>query len=998
MSSSGRSSGGGSLATLTDVDAATAALDHRRLVYDAIAGKFKGVAPSGFNVKDYGAIGDGTAHALSTRFASLAAAQVVYPFALSTAQQIDWCAITAAILAANAAIIDPSRTSAIYMPQAAYRTDAEVVATGAKTNIYGDGKEASVIQPLTDFGKGYYALRPDILKAEHFEIRGIGVSGPTHTSSPGGPAPCKMHGLLLAGGNCSTWDVRASYFYRGIEFAADHSSVYDTICSSNYLGLFWGLDRNAEADQYIGGGSNFASNIFSSWACKGSNMIGGVSADSAHLGDGPYGIYGESSTPVAGPTTVANVGGSTGAPFTAGGTFFYFYAPLYGVVDEAMVSAASAATVVAAGGSATITMPADADATAWIVYRATSATPGTTTVLARFVSLTNVFTDTGPSTATTLVPLWPNQILLSGAVLRDCPCEAYGNGYIYSVSDDSVTRNLWLGASTANAFTTDRMVVGQPQRASVKCGVFDSNIMIGDVGSLLTPGPDSDGCAILAAGGTNGNVLEPVDLTWISNTKPIWTATSGTPTLVVKGPKGKQGHLVKLDTGAVTANDLIGTSLSSERLKRYPAGGTGPVHGVAAQDFATVAGYFLMWEPGQRMDLASTDASITSADTWLKPDPSNAGKVVKAAGPWDGPAVAWSYAGLASGVKVDSRLVTNNGGGDPNAILQTLIDAKGDLLIGSADNTIIRKAIGTNGQVLTADSTQPGGAKWATLAGATGGWAGLLGDGSDGALVLDGTSAVTGFSRSGTTYTLNRECHSTTFTVNTGVTVKTQGYAIFCQGAFVNAGTIHDDGTSSVATAGAGGGGSGTWSSGGNGGNGATGTPSTPAAVSALAVSGLGGAGGAGSTGSAGPAGVATSTVAKERLKIPSVVLTSATPVTGAVRTLSGGTGGGGGGGDGTNSGGGGGAGGGSVIIFALSIDNTGGTIRSAGGNGFTPTTGNCGGGGGGGGGPVVLFTTTPIVNAGTLSSPGGTHGNGVGTGANGTDGAAGTVFQTVLA
>jgi hypothetical protein len=48
------------------------------------------------------------------------------------------------------------------------------------------------------------------------------------------------------------------------------------------------------------------------------------------------------------------------------------------------------------------------------------------------------------------------------------------------------------------------------------------------------------------------------------------------------------------------------------------------------------------------------------------------------------------------------------------------IDAKGDLLAGTADNTIGRLAIGTNNQVLTADSSTATGMKWATAASTTG--------------------------------------------------------------------------------------------------------------------------------------------------------------------------------------------------------------------------------------------------------------------------------------
>lgn len=45
---------------------------------------------------------------------------------------------------------------------------------------------------------------------------------------------------------------------------------------------------------------------------------------------------------------------------------------------------------------------------------------------------------------------------------------------------------------------------------------------------------------------------------------------------------------------------------------------------------------------------------------------------------------------------------------------KALVDAKGDLIVATADNTPDRLAVGTNGQVLTADSTQATGTKWAT--------------------------------------------------------------------------------------------------------------------------------------------------------------------------------------------------------------------------------------------------------------------------------------------
>jgi hypothetical protein len=55
-------------------------------------------------------------------------------------------------------------------------------------------------------------------------------------------------------------------------------------------------------------------------------------------------------------------------------------------------------------------------------------------------------------------------------------------------------------------------------------------------------------------------------------------------------------------------------------------------------------------------------------------------------------------------------------------ISETLIDAKGDLIVGSADDTAARIAVGTDGFVLTADSAEATGVKWAA---ASGGGAGL---------------------------------------------------------------------------------------------------------------------------------------------------------------------------------------------------------------------------------------------------------------------------------
>jgi hypothetical protein len=66
----------------------------------------------------------------------------------------------------------------------------------------------------------------------------------------------------------------------------------------------------------------------------------------------------------------------------------------------------------------------------------------------------------------------------------------------------------------------------------------------------------------------------------------------------------------------------------------------------------------------------------------------------------------------ASGTDLDFSWVAQD---DSNAIQNAIVDAKGDLIGATAADTPARLAVGTNGQVLTADSTAATGLAWAAV-------------------------------------------------------------------------------------------------------------------------------------------------------------------------------------------------------------------------------------------------------------------------------------------
>jgi hypothetical protein len=89
-------------------------------------------------------------------------------------------------------------------------------------------------------------------------------------------------------------------------------------------------------------------------------------------------------------------------------------------------------------------------------------------------------------------------------------------------------------------------------------------------------------------------------------------------------------------------------------------------------------------------------------------------------GLWYYDGAAWVASGATGDIEGVTAGVGISGGGTSGTVtvtnsMATAIDAKGDLVAGTAADTFSRLAVGTNDQVLTADSTAATGLKWSTL-------------------------------------------------------------------------------------------------------------------------------------------------------------------------------------------------------------------------------------------------------------------------------------------
>jgi hypothetical protein len=113
---------------------------------------------------------------------------------------------------------------------------------------------------------------------------------------------------------------------------------------------------------------------------------------------------------------------------------------------------------------------------------------------------------------------------------------------------------------------------------------------------------------------------------------------------------------------------------------------------------------------------AKGDLIVATADDTVTRQPVGSNDTVLIADSVQSTGIKWSQitdAMVASGANIAQTKILNLTTDLADKISKTIVDAKGDLIVATANDTVTRLPVGTDGQILTADSAQSSGIKWA---------------------------------------------------------------------------------------------------------------------------------------------------------------------------------------------------------------------------------------------------------------------------------------------
>ena len=284
------------------------------------------------------------------------------------------------------------------------------------------------------------------------------------------------------------------------------------------------------------------------------------------------------------------------------------------------------------------------------------------------------------------------------------PTTPAGGGYTACDGD------LWYSEETGSPGTTVsaafRDIAVSGQNTVQADGVADTLTLVAGSNVTITTNNSNDSITIAAAGGGGGSVSVGTNVTDILSISSgdIVADDAGADKLVFWDDSGNKLTYATLGTNL----SMSGTTLNSSGSG--PAGPPGPASTVAGPPGPPGPGSTTPGPPGPPGGGGSGDITEVTAGTGLSGGGTTGGVTLNLA---NTSVTAGSYNNTNITVDAQGRITaaangTTSGGG----ILSSIVDAKGDLIVANADNTVGRVPVGSNNKFITADSSENSGIKW----------------------------------------------------------------------------------------------------------------------------------------------------------------------------------------------------------------------------------------------------------------------------------------------